>query len=793
LDFQVTLGFMGRSLKETSCSFVAAFLFATSITAVSNTFVSTDPPQNNDENPELLYLDYYINGEKMAGIVAVVKKSEDIWLGQSEWQNLRINMLPSDDMIREFFNSTFISIPKKFNPRVDLSNLSLHLVIPPEYLPISLVKNEMKPVVETPSEVAFYWNYLLLGAHDPFQKKANFFSHHKAVITSNFGFITNTFLARLGQNNRVVRLDNFYAIHSPKNNIHVTIGDSFTDAPSWSSSVPMLGIKIEKNYSHIPEFQSYPTLDFEGDLMTEGEIEIRMHDAKYLKKNLPMGRFFIDNPPLPIGSHFGDLIIRDAQGIARIIPFSYYSDSSILRPGLSTYSYSFGLARKNYGIASFDYEAPLFSARHKWGANNFWTPEIHLQTSLDSLLVGNEQRVRLFNFGSAGFISAINIRNSALYPLLGFDFLYNKYNINFRSSGRVAFPNFQALGVPATLDRDFRYALHSHLKIDKDYMRYTSLNHSLVYNQFYRQNAIYILQNLPFSPQWQVNINAYYDLSSRNFGFFALLSIFLDKHSVNINLEANQSLIRTASQYNFSTTTDAGNRYQFTGGVAYAQSLHGHTYFGMENQYVEGSLQLTSDKNSFTYGAQMAGALGCVSTDCFLSKPIQNGFALLQVPKRKDVTITKEFGGILGKTDSRGNLVISNLMPYEQVKLQALTRDLDPRVDTQELEKGVIIWPGHHTAHKVKLSAPLIRRIMFRLVRNGNFLLGGGSVSVLGLKEEGFFGGDGLVYLEIPDDMSTVVGKADSCSFTLALPERGDDIVENLGDVECSLDVVVQS
>ncbi len=147
---------------------------------------------------------------------------------------------------------------------------------------------------------------------------------------------------------------------------------------------------------------------------------------------------------------------------------------------------------------------------------------------------------------------------------------------------------------------------------------------------------------------------------------------------MNFNIEANRSIIKTASQYNFSTTTNNGSRYRLAGGIAYDKSLRGFGHVGFENRYLQGSFQLNTDNKLFNYSAQIGGSLGCIAGTCFISKPVENGFALVQVPGRKNITISKETGGILGQTDRRGNLVITDLKPYQQVKIHAITRDLDP-------------------------------------------------------------------------------------------------------------------
>ncbi len=162
---------MGRLFNEKIGVFVASLTCALSIALVSNPPDFQAELQENSDAPELLYLDPYINGEKKEEIVAVVKKKDEIWLGQSEWQNLRINKTLSSDRVQEFFNESFVLVPGEFNPRIDVANLSLHLAVPVEFLPLSIVKSEMLSSVQTPSELGFFWNYLLFFSMNHFRKK----------------------------------------------------------------------------------------------------------------------------------------------------------------------------------------------------------------------------------------------------------------------------------------------------------------------------------------------------------------------------------------------------------------------------------------------------------------------------------------------------------------------------------------------------------------------------------------------------------------------------------------------
>ena len=737
------------------------------------------------ENPELLYLDLSINNEKQDDIFLVVPIKDEVWISQRQWEKLGLKT----DQLREenLFDETFVLVPPEFNPHVDVANLSLQLVVNERHLPLSVIKKVSPKIIRPPSQLGFYWNYLASFTHEPFSKRVSLLTHHKAVMTSMWGIISNSFLTTLGRNNRAVRLNSYYQIDFPSKNILFTVGDYFSDSPGWSMSTPGLGIQIEKNYQLVPEYISYPTMDFMGSLMTRGEVEIRMHNASYYKNNLAMGRFVLENVALPAGSQSGDLIIKDSYGIEHIVPFSYFIDATMLRPGLHAYSYSLGFQRKNYGLRSFEYGAPIFHARYKWGATKYWTPELYVEASGASIIFGNEHRFRLYNFGSLGGIAAANIRSSKTYPLVGLDFLFSKFDVYFRSSAMVTFPYFQPAGMQGRPSSQYRYSINSHLRLDKDYIRNTSLNHSFMHNEYYRQDKYYLLQNIPISSRLQLNLSGSFDAVRNNFGVFALLSIFLDNHSLNMSSEIDERAIKTAGHYNYNTVSADGDRYRLSAGFLKDTLPHGAISAGMDGKYFQASVSFNAHPNSLSYNGQLGGSLGCIGMDCFVAKPIENSFALVQIPDQKNITITREFGGVLGRTDRWGNLVLTNLNPYEHIKVLAKTQDLDLRLGTEHLEKPSLISPGLNTAHKIKISAPIIRRIMVRVKSNKGPLPIGSSMSIVGLFDQALVADDGMVYLEIPAEWREIKGESEleHCSIHINLPSISNEIIESLPDVVC--------
>ncbi|HSN69004.1 MAG TPA: fimbria/pilus outer membrane usher protein, partial [Thermoanaerobaculia bacterium] len=135
------------------------------------------------------------------------------------------------------------------------------------------------------------------------------------------------------------------------------------------------------------------------------------------RRELPPGRFEIDNVAVPAGRGSATVLIRDAFGGERIIAEPYYASSLVLGEGLSEYSYSLGALRKNESSASFDYGDPAFIASHRWGITDRVTAGYRAEGTEDLWSAGGSVAAR-FLLGEvavlAGASEARNERGTAI-------------------------------------------------------------------------------------------------------------------------------------------------------------------------------------------------------------------------------------------------------------------------------------------------------------------------------------------------------------------------------------------
>ena len=147
----------------------------------------------------------------------------------------------------------------------------------------------------------------------------------------------------------------------------ITFGDAFARTDQLGGNAQVGGVTVSREFLLDPYFVRYPSLDFAGSIATPSTVEVYINGALVDRRELPPGRFEIDNVAVPSGRGSATVLIRDAFGGERIIAEPYYASSLVLEEGLSEYSYSLGALRKNESTESFDYGNPALIASHRWG------------------------------------------------------------------------------------------------------------------------------------------------------------------------------------------------------------------------------------------------------------------------------------------------------------------------------------------------------------------------------------------------------------------------------------------
>jgi outer membrane usher protein len=205
-----------------------------------------------------------------------------------------------------------------------------------------------------------------------------------------------------------------------------------------------------------------------------------------------------------------------------------------------------------------------------------------------------------------------------------------------------------------------------------------------------------------------------------------------------------------------------------------------------------GIYELNYDRNSNGGNATNLNAFGgivAIGNNIFFTRPVTESFALIQVPGVRGVRGYLSNQEI-GQTDSKGNLVITNLLPYYSNKLKIQDEDipLNYRIDANEK----VIAPAFRGGAIVNFPVQRIQSLVgnISIEASGKIVVpvyGQLSLTVNGKQLDSPIGNKGEFYLE---NISPGRYKANVeylqglCIFDLNVPHSEQPIV-NLGNLKC--------
>jgi outer membrane usher protein len=588
--------------------------------------------------------------------------------------------------------------------------------------------------------------------------------------------------------------------------VRYVVGDRFDATGPLGGANLLGGFSISREFSLDPYFVRFPTVGLSGAVLTRSTADVYVNGQLIKREVLPPGPFQLRNLPATVGAGNAEVIIRDAFGRQQVIASPYYFTTNLLSAGLQEFSYNLGFRRDTQATGLGDYDSWALMARHRIGVTDNLSVGARFEAANDLVSGGPLVTMRL-PIGGEVELTAAGSRNDTdngwaagiaynyTMPLFTVGGALRAFSDHYATTSLTAREDRSTLettalvGFPVTSratvtlqysHSEFRDTKPSELVSGSLSVRLTNRTNLFVTTAYTRQAGS------KDDTTVFTGLTVYLGASTT-----ATASNQVSRHQMTSELEVQRSLpLGEGLGYRVRAARVEQDRPQVNGRSGGSdvefQGLADVQYQGPFGFY-EAAYERNGSRNSST----LTGAFGLVAIGggVHLSRPVQDGYALINVPGVPGVRGLFNNQEV-GRTDSRGQLLVPNLLPYYGNRLSIADQDIPIDYSIETTER--LVGPPVRGGSVVTFPARRVQAVVGALVveidgREVTPAYGQLTVTAEGRTYESPIGRDGEFYLEnLPRGRYSAVldHKDGSCHFTLETPASTASMVD-VGTVRC--------
>lgn len=683
--------------------------------ALAETWQSLPPPPSSTGN--------FDNLNYMLTVVVNGRESEEAVL--VEFRNGHY-LLQADDLVRAGFPQQKLDVSRvdvsampELEVEYDQQHQRLLLTVPINWLPQQAIQGGRQrqpyPAQSSPGALINYDSYLsrtpLGGSHLAVWNEFRLFGD-KGQFVSN-GVWQQRLNTTTYSTVNYVRYDTRWNTQNDSDARSWYMGDVISDAQIWSNSVRVGGIQIKRDFSLRPDLVTYPLPAFVGQAAIPSTVDLYIDGYKTSSHTVQPGPFSLTNIPFINGA--GEAVITTTDKLGRQITTTlpFYVASELLAPGLSEYSFTGGVFRENYGINNFEYGATALSGSYRYGAFNWLTLEAHAENAASMLLAGGGARLKAGTYGvlNGAFVQSHSPGNAGNLISWGYQYHTRIFSLSTQHqqrSGRYCdlalYRVYKEHRDSSSFGSNRRSAQYSASVSFKEYGNLAAAFIDIQENS----GAVNQLLNLSWSKNlWRgsnIYLSASQQLQQKSWaGLISLTIPFGESHHASLSIERGQ-------QGSSAQRTWLSRSMPPDGGLAWNASW---AHMSNNDDYHEGGLNWQTKKINMASGfygtdktpvmwAELSGALVMMNGGLYAANTINDAFVLVKtdypgVPVRYE-------NQLMGKTDSHGYLLISNIGSYYPAKYVIDTLDLPANLAVPATEQRLSVKrnSGHLLHFKVQ-------------------------------------------------------------------------------------------
>lgn len=207
------------------------------------------------------------------------------------------------------------------------------------------------------------------------------------VIASQ-GLVVESYHHYRSETGRLARQGTFLLKDFEKSNIRLQLGDTVMPSASFLSTFNLLGASLRREFAISPDFLTYPLAEDEVLLEKPARVEVFVNGILVRTLNLEAGRHRIEDIPVSRGLNNVILKVTMADGEQRFVQLRISAEQSLLKKGLSDFSYAAGVMRED-GINAPRYTREAAgSGIFRYGVHDQWTAGLFVEGRKNNIVYG---------------------------------------------------------------------------------------------------------------------------------------------------------------------------------------------------------------------------------------------------------------------------------------------------------------------------------------------------------------------------------------------------------------------
>jgi outer membrane usher protein len=480
--------------------------------------------------------------------------------------------------------------------------------------------------------------------------------------------------------------------------------------------------------------------------------------------------------------------VRDVLGQQQLISVPYYASPSLLRPGLSSFSYEVGVARENYGLASNDYGRSLAVGTQRYGFSDTFTGELHAELLRDqqTIGVGGVWLARDFAVLNAAVGESHSARGKS--PLLQLGIERESHTLSFGASARFTSEKYVQLGMlPSEL---------APVRVLQGFVSFPmpqrgSLGVNYIQQDYRDRTPVHLLST---QASWPVSHNGFLSFtalkpirgggSAGGGAIIAVNLIFSLGSRTSIGASASRQSGSGQEQVQMQQNLPAGRGFGYRVAVGAGSADAWDATLNYQTDFGTYALHSVRVDNQSSQSAEAQGGIAMLDGEFFLSRKLDQSFAVVRVGDYSNVRIYADNQEV-AVTDATGTALVPHIRAYERNPVSIEQADLPLDVEFGALQKDAV--PYRRSGVLLDFEVKPSDGALLLLVRaDGSPVPAGAVAQIAGIGEEFPVGLHGETYVTglSKSSLVRVTGAGQDCETTAVFVPSADP-VPKLGPYVC--------